>query len=79
MKKPNTPAAMMKVDEALRAIQEAQNRMGTAAQHLSSLRFGAPKYKKALKLYEKIHAFWYELERFASVPQSLSHDREPEP
>ena len=79
MKHPNTPAAMLKVSDALRAVQGAQTQMGIAMQALSSLRFGGGKYKKAMKLYEQIHAFWYELESFADTPQSLSHDREDPP
>lgn len=78
MKQPNSPAAMERIRLALNEIEEAQRLMGHACQTLSSLRYGAGKYKKAGKLYDAIHAFWYELKHFAEQPQSLTVDSEPE-
>lgn len=78
MKRPNTPAAMSRIGLALNEIEEAQRLMGRACQSLGSLRYGSSKYGKARKLYDRIHAFWYEVKRFAEKPQSLSVDSEPE-
>jgi len=78
MKRPNTPAAMAKVQAALDHLQRAQAELGRAAQELSSLRFGHPQQLKVLALYDKVHSQWYRLRDFAASPQSLSVDSEPE-
>lgn len=77
-KKPNTPAAMLKVREALKLIESAQTQMDFACMQLSTLRYGVKKHDKALQLYSKLQAFWYEVRDFAAVDQSLSTDSEPE-
>lgn len=78
MKAPNSPAAMARIELALNEVEEAQRLMGHACQTLSSLRFGAGMYKKAGKLYDSIHKFWYELRSFSEKPQSMTVDSEPE-
>lgn len=52
-------ATLRKIQRACDAIQEAQNQLGTACGELSALMYGAPAWKKAHKLYDNIHAFWY--------------------
>lgn len=78
MKRPNTPAAMERIEEALRRIEAAQTELGRACQALSSLRCGSAKYSKAQKLYDRVHRFWYEVKHWSERPQSLSRDNEPE-
>lgn len=52
-------ATLLKIQRACDAIQEAQNQLGTACSELSALMYGAPAWKKASKLYDNVHAFWY--------------------
>lgn len=52
-------ATLAKIQRACDAIQEAQNQLGTACGELSALMYGAPAWKKASKLYDTVHAFWY--------------------
>lgn len=52
-------AALARCDQAMHHIQQAQNEMDRACEMLSALCFGAPEYKKAWALREKVHTFWY--------------------
>lgn len=61
-------ATLLRIKRACDAIQEAQNQLGTACSELSALMYGAPAWKKAAKLYDQVHAFWY-------VTDALQHNR----
>lgn len=56
-------ATKARIHAALAAIQRAQNELGIACGHLSALQWAAPKHTRASKLYDKVHAFWYEVDR----------------
>lgn len=49
----------VRVQRALGHIQNAQTELGRAAAELSCFLRGAPEWKRASKLYEMVHAFWY--------------------
>lgn len=57
-------AAEARVRNALAHIQEAQNHLGAAREQLSALCGGIPVWKSAGKLYDRVHTFWYRVERF---------------
>lgn len=52
-------ATLLKIQRACDAIQQAQNQLGTACSELSALMYGAKAWKKASKLYDDVHKFWY--------------------
>lgn len=52
-------ATQARLQQALAAVQRAQDELGTACQCLSALEWGDPAYQQASKLYDQVHAFWY--------------------
>lgn len=78
-KRPNTPAAMLRVRQALQHIGAAQGELARASAHLATLRYGADHCEKLGELYEKMKTQWYALREFSESPQSLSVDSEIEP
>lgn len=56
--------AQLRVLRALEKIQEAQNQLGQACAELSALQGGVPVWKATSKLYDRVHALWYRVERF---------------
>jgi len=61
-------ATRAKVAAAMAAIERAQQELGTAASLLSSLQYGHPAQRATSKLYDRVHAHWYRVQR-------LQHDR----
>lgn len=57
-----------RINQALAHVQRAQDELGKACSMLSALEWGNPAYKKAGKLYDNVHAFWY-------VVDNLRHNR----
>lgn len=55
-------ATLARIQEAQRAIQEAQNHLGRACSALSSLQHAAPLHKQVSKEYDRVHALWYKVE-----------------
>lgn len=59
-------AANDKVRRALMLIERAQNDLGSACAELSALEGGIPVWTACHKLTDKVHAFWYRVDRFRS-------------
>jgi hypothetical protein len=55
--------AQAKVREAMRLVEEAQNIVLRAAHELSPIIHGAPENARLIRLYDRIRAEWYKLER----------------
>lgn len=62
-------ATAARIRQALAAVQRAQDELGTACQCLSPLEWGDPTYRKAQKLYDEVHAFWYVVEGLTFNPK----------
>lgn len=62
-------AARARIDKALAHIQEAQNHMGSACGELSALCGAIPQWKRASKLYDQVHAFWYKVDGLIGSPR----------
>lgn len=56
----------LRVAKALRHIENAQTELGHATALLSNFLRGAPEWKRAGKLYDLVHAFWYRVRDKAS-------------
>lgn len=57
-------AARERVQRAMTLIERAQNDLGAACAELSALEGGIPVWTACHKLTDKVHAFWYRVERF---------------
>lgn len=57
-------AANEKVRRALVLIERAQNDLGSACAELSALEGGIPIWTACHKLADKVHCFWYRVDRF---------------
>lgn len=62
-------AARARIEKALAHIQEAQNHLGSACGELSALCGAAPTHKRASKLYDQVHAFWYKVSGLRHSPR----------
>ena len=57
-------AAREKAARAMRHIENAQNELRSAQQELSALRGGSVVWKRAGKMADACHAFWYRVQSF---------------
>lgn len=57
-------AAAARIGEALAHIQRAQDELSSACADLSAICGGAPVWKKCHALTDRVHAFWYVVDRF---------------
>lgn len=57
-----TAAKKARLQKALAHLQEAQNHLGSACGDLSALCGAVPQWRKASKLYDQVHAFWYQVD-----------------
>ena len=67
------------LQRALDEIQEAQNGVTRALQHLAPITGGAPTYTKGHKLYDQVHAYWYRVRKLIDRLDSLGLDHDPGP
>jgi len=58
-------AAVYKVREAMRRIENAQNELAAACAELSAITHGMPVWNACHKLTGKVHAFWYRVQEFS--------------
>lgn len=57
-------AATARADRALALIERAQHDLEAACGELSALNGGIPVWTACHKLTDKVHAFWYRVQRF---------------
>ncbi len=55
--------AQRRVNCAMQAIERAQIELGNATQILSALQHGAPCWRATSKMYDRVHALWYRVQR----------------
>lgn len=55
---------LMRLRRALELIERAQNDLSSACAELSTLEGGIPVWNACNKLTDRVHAFWYRVERF---------------
>ena len=58
--------AVLRVRRALAKVETAQNALNEACAELSALEGGIPVWTACHKLADKVHAFWYRVDRFRS-------------
>lgn len=59
-------AAQDRVRRALTHIEAAQNHLASARAELSALEGGIPVWTACHKLTDRVHGFWYRIDRFRS-------------
>lgn len=59
-------ASRQHVDAALEHVEEAQRELGRAASAVSSVCGLAREHRKLSRLYDQIHAYWYQLQTDAA-------------
>jgi hypothetical protein len=69
-------AAKVRVQRALRHIQAAQDHLGQASAELGAVRFGAPTQRSLMRIYDKVHAEWYRVQKLLDNFR-IELDREP--
>ena len=57
-------AAEERVRRAMALVERAQNDLASACGELSALVGGIPVWKACHKLTDRVHAFWYRVQRF---------------
>lgn len=58
-------AARLRVQSAMRHIENAQNELAAACADLSAITGGVPIWNACHKMTDKVHAFWYRVQTFS--------------
>ncbi len=74
-----SPDAQLRIEKALRHIQEAQARLSCALAELSTLRNIGPEWTRGQKLYDAVRAYWYRVGAAAEKRGFITTDSEPAP
>jgi oxalate decarboxylase/phosphoglucose isomerase-like protein (cupin superfamily) len=59
-------AATIRVDRAMNLIEQAQNNLASACAELSAIEGGVTVWSMCHKLTDRVHTFWYRVQRFRS-------------
>lgn len=62
-------ATQLRISLAMHHIHKAQDELGRAQQALSALCWGAKEHATAGKLYDRVHDFWYRVQRLKYKPK----------
>jgi hypothetical protein len=68
--------ARVKVRRAMALVEDAQRKLDFACAELSSIQYGHPAQKRVRKLYDRVHAEWYTLNRLLDDAR-IRVDRDP--
>lgn len=74
----STAAAVLRVEEAMEAVERAQRELNRATQLLSAVRGGMQAYEAVGKETDRVHALWRRLRNLSKRPR-LSLDSEDVP
>lgn len=71
--------AQLRIQNALKHIQNAQAEMDRAMSELSTLRCVGPTWSKGSKLRDAIHSYWYRVRGLPEGRAPITTDSEPSP